>query len=117
MGFRVSLDDFGTGYSSLSYLASMSVDKIKLDRSFLNRDYANDSAIIHSVITMAHRIGLSVVAEGIETRAQSERLIELDCDEQQGFYFSKAIPGNAVPGYLDSMQTEPALSHAGIDQT
>jgi EAL domain-containing protein (putative c-di-GMP-specific phosphodiesterase class I) len=66
---------------------------------------------------MAHKIGLRVVAEGIETRIQSERLIEMDCDEQQGFYFSKPIPGDAVPGYLDSMQSERALSHAGIDQT
>jgi diguanylate cyclase (GGDEF)-like protein len=112
LGIRISLDDFGTGYSSLSYLASMSVDKIKLDRSFLNRDFANDSAIIQSVIAMAHRIGLSVVAEGIETRFQSERLIELDCDEQQGFYFSKAIPADAVLGYLDSLQREPAI---GVD--
>jgi EAL domain-containing protein (putative c-di-GMP-specific phosphodiesterase class I) len=77
----VALDDFGTGYSSLSYLAALPADTIKLDRSFVNREFANASAIIDSVIEMAHRIGLRVVAEGVETSTQSQRLLDLNCDE------------------------------------
>jgi EAL domain-containing protein (putative c-di-GMP-specific phosphodiesterase class I) len=88
LGVRVALDDFGTGYSSLSYLAALPADSIKLDRSFVNREFANASAIIDSVIEMAHRIGPRVVAEGVETSTQSQRLLDLNCDEQQGFYFS-----------------------------
>jgi diguanylate cyclase (GGDEF)-like protein len=108
LGVRISLDDFGTGYSSLSYLASLPVDTVKLDRSFLNRDSASDSAIVQSVIDLAHGIGMRVVAEGVETLFQSNRLKELNCDELQGFYFSRAIPADALAGYLDSIQTDPA---------
>jgi EAL domain-containing protein (putative c-di-GMP-specific phosphodiesterase class I) len=107
-GIRISLDDFGTGYSSLSYLASLSVDTIKLDRSFLNRDFAGDSAIIRSVITMAHGIGLRVVAEGVETHQQRDRLKDLNCDELQGFYYSRPMPADAVSVFLDSREAEPA---------
>jgi diguanylate cyclase (GGDEF)-like protein len=100
MGIRVALDDFGTGYSSLSYLTSMPADSIKLDRSFLSREFAKSAAVIESIIEMAHRLGLRVVGEGIETRAESERLFDLSCDELQGFYFSRAIPADAVQEFV-----------------
>jgi diguanylate cyclase (GGDEF)-like protein len=90
-GVRIALDDFGTGYSSLSYLTALPTDIIKLDRSFLNREFGNADAVIESVIEMAHRIGLHVVAEGVETRKQSERMKGLQCDEMQGFYFSPPV--------------------------
>jgi len=106
LGVRVALDDFGTGYSSLSYLAALPADTIKLDRSFVNREFANASAIIDSVIEMAHRIGLRVVAEGVETSSQSQRLLDLNCDEQQGFYFSAPVSADSVAGYLASHRTE-----------
>jgi len=100
LGVRVALDDFGTGYSSLSYLAVLPADTIKLDRSFVNRESSNATAIIDSVIEMAHRIGLRVVAEGIETRTQSDRVLHLNCDELQGFYFSPPVPADSVAGFL-----------------
>jgi EAL domain-containing protein (putative c-di-GMP-specific phosphodiesterase class I) len=90
-GIRVALDDFGTGYSSLSYLTTLPADTIKLDRSFLNRDFGNSDAVIESVIDMAHRLNLSVVAEGIESERQNERMKDLRCDEMQGFYFSPPV--------------------------
>ena len=97
-GIRISLDDFGTGYSSLSYLAALPADTIKLDHSFANRDFGNTSAVLESVIEMAHRVGLRVIGEGVETQAQNERLAGMDCDELQGFYFS---PG-PMPGVVGS---------------
>jgi EAL domain-containing protein (putative c-di-GMP-specific phosphodiesterase class I) len=106
LGIRISLDDFGTGYSSLSYLASMSADTIKLDKSFLNKEHSGGYEIIDSVVAMAHKLGMKVVAEGVETLAQSDRLKELKCDELQGFYYSRPLPAHEVAGFLDSFPTE-----------
>jgi EAL domain-containing protein (putative c-di-GMP-specific phosphodiesterase class I) len=102
LGVRVALDDFGTGYSSLSYLTTLPADAIKLDRSFVQREFANPTGILASLVQMAHGIGLRVVAEGVETRAQYQRLLSMDCDQLQGFYFSEPLPASAVPAYLES---------------
>ena len=94
MGVRISIDDFGTGYSSLSYLKQLPVDTIKIDGSFV-RDIVtdeSDAAIIAAIIAMARRLKLGVIAEGVETLEQLNALRELQCDEYQGFYFSKALP-------------------------
>lgn len=101
-GVRISLDDFGTGYSSLSYLAMLPADTIKLDHSFANRDSGNTSAVLESVIEMAHRVGLKVIGEGVETQAQNDRLSGMDCDELQGFYFSPPMPEASVQKYIGS---------------
>jgi diguanylate cyclase (GGDEF)-like protein len=106
MGVRIALDDFGTGYSSLSYLTVMPADSIKLDRSFLSREFAESAAVIESIIEMAHRLGLRVVGEGVETSAESDRLFGLSCDELQGFYFSRAMPADAVHRFVESSQLE-----------
>jgi diguanylate cyclase (GGDEF)-like protein len=114
-GIRIALDDFGTGYSSLSYLVTLPADTIKLDRSFVSREFANAPAVIESVIEMAHRVGLRVVGEGVETRGQSERLLDMNCDELQGFYFSPPMPAGAVGEYIESSRIEldaPAKHHA-----
>jgi len=108
LGVRVALDDFGTGYSSLSYLTMIPADIIKLDRSFLSREFADASAVIEAVIDMAHRLGLQVVGEGVETLAQSDRLFNLNCDQMQGFYFSQPMASGAVQEYLASVQRESA---------
>ena len=84
----------------------MPADVIKLDRSFLNRDFSDASAVVESIIEMAHRLGLQVVGEGIETRAQSDRLFHLNCDQLQGFYFSKPIPSDAVRRFVESCRLE-----------
>ncbi len=97
-GFRIALDDFGTGYSSLSYLQKFAVDKIKIDRSFIANmgEGADSTAIVNAVVTLGHSMGLTVNAEGVETPAQREFLIEAGCDELQGFLFSKAVPAAEI---------------------
>ena len=102
LGVKIALDDFGTGYSSLSYLTMMPADIIKLDRSFLSREFPDASDVIESIIQMAHRLGLQVVGEGVETRAQSDRLSNLNCDQLQGFYFSRPMPPDAVHQFVES---------------
>ena len=94
MGFSFAIDDFGTGYSSLSYLKKMPIDVIKIDKSFVFGMLENhsDYQIIMSTIAMVKNLGLTVIAEGVETQAQLRNLTENDCDLIQGYYFSKPIP-------------------------
>jgi diguanylate cyclase (GGDEF)-like protein len=112
MGVRIALDDFGTGYSSLSYLTMMPADSIKLDRSFLSREFAESAPVIESIIEMAHRLGLRVVGEGVETRTESDRLFSLSCDELQGFYFSRPMPADAVREFVHLSQVASSRRHA-----
>ncbi|PWK05942.1 PAS domain S-box protein [Tumebacillus permanentifrigoris] len=94
MGSIISIDDFGTGYSSLAYLKKFPIDKLKIDRTFV-RDittHAEDEAITKTIITLAKSLLLKVVAEGVETIDQIEKLRHLECDEFQGFYFSRPVP-------------------------
>ena len=92
-GIRVLIDDFGTGYSSLSYLHRFSVDTLKIDRSFVEAlaGAEENVEIIRTIITLARALGMTVIAEGVETEDQHRRLKELDCEEVQGFLFSKAV--------------------------
>lgn len=94
MGIGIAVDNFGTGFSSLSYLKQLPIDSIKVDSSFV-RDIGqekNDDAIIRAIIAMTHSLKLNVVAEGVEREEQYRVLRDLDCDEFQGFYFSKPLP-------------------------
>jgi diguanylate cyclase (GGDEF)-like protein len=118
-GIRVALDDFGTGYSSLSYLTTLPADTIKLDRSFLNRDFGNSDAVIESVIDMAHRLNLSVVAEGVESERQNERMKDLQCDEMQGFFFSPPVSFEEASAIIDASRVrvaehDYALEHSAV---
>jgi EAL domain-containing protein (putative c-di-GMP-specific phosphodiesterase class I) len=93
-GIRIALDDFGTGYSSLSHLRQFEVDRVKIDRSFVNSiDRAEDSsAIIQAIVDLAQATGLSVTAEGVETQEQSNFLSGIGCNELQGFLLSRPMP-------------------------
>jgi len=93
MGARVAIDDFGTGYSSLSYLKHLPIDTVKLDRSFVNgaTSHPDDAALVMAIITLAHNLGLKVIAEGVETEEQMNFLRLLRCDEAQGYFFSKPV--------------------------
>ena len=94
IGVKVAIDDFGTGYSSLAYLQRFPIDKLKIDIAFVRNitSSPNDAAIALAIISMAHSLKLSVVAEGVESRPQLEYLRRNRCDEIQGFYFSRALP-------------------------
>ncbi len=93
MGVKLSIDDFGTGYSSLAHLKQMPVDELKIDKSFVTGmlEDKSDAMIVRSVIDLAHNIGISVVAEGVETQAVYERLKEMGCDAVQGYYMGKPM--------------------------
>jgi EAL domain-containing protein (putative c-di-GMP-specific phosphodiesterase class I) len=93
-GIRVAIDDFGTGYSSLSYLHKFQVDTLKIDQSFVRNLHIERSAqtLSESIILMAHKLGLSVVAEGVETVEQRDFLSNAGCDFAQGFLFARPMP-------------------------
>jgi EAL domain-containing protein (putative c-di-GMP-specific phosphodiesterase class I) len=94
MGLLISLDDFGTGYSSLSYLKQFPVSKLKVDQSFV-RDITtdpSDASIVASIITLAHNLGLNVVAEGCETYEQLKFIRSYHCEQVQGYFFSRPLP-------------------------
>jgi EAL domain-containing protein (putative c-di-GMP-specific phosphodiesterase class I) len=101
LGVRFSLDDFGTGYSSLSYLADFPIDILKIDRSFVSKIGQNkQEAIVSAMIAMGKAMGMTVVAEGIETEQQLQYLHSLDCDIAQGYLFSKPLPEAEATEYL-----------------
>ncbi|WP_100639690.1 EAL and GGDEF domain-containing protein [Marinobacter salexigens] len=104
LGIKLSMDDFGTGYSSLSYLRQYKFDVLKVDRSFVSGITRNreDRDLIIAAIAMAHSLGLRVVAEGVETGQQLGLLRELGCDTAQGYYFSKALPAQAMLDFQHS---------------
>lgn len=102
MGVRVAIDDFGTGYSSLAYLRKLPVDKIKIDRSFINELLASeeDSTIVRTLIELSHVLNKQIVAEGVETAEQFALLVEMRCDSVQGFYFSPPVSEEKSRGLL-----------------
>ncbi|MDD5175329.1 MAG: EAL domain-containing protein [Sterolibacterium sp.] len=107
LGIKLAIDDFGTGYSSLSYLRRFQVDKLKIDQSFI-RDIANDpedAAIVRAIVQMARSLKLRTIAEGVESEAMLEHLRDYQCDEAQGYLYSKPMPAEEFAEYLGSRAT------------
>ncbi|WP_404377289.1 putative bifunctional diguanylate cyclase/phosphodiesterase [Vreelandella aquamarina] len=110
MGISIAIDDFGTGFSSLSYLRHLPIDKIKIDRSFIIDivDSTKDAAVVQGIIALAHHLDLNVVAEGVESSAQQQHLLTLNCDVLQGYLFAKPMPFEALTRWL-AVQHQTAL--------
>jgi diguanylate cyclase (GGDEF)-like protein len=104
MGVKLSIDDYGTGHASMAQLKRLPVDELKIDRSFVRSlmTDTNDQAIVASTIALAHRLGLSVVAEGVEDRATAGLLAAMGCDEIQGFGLARPMPVDVLVGWLES---------------
>ncbi len=102
LGVKITIDDFGTGYSSLSYLNLFPVDKLKIDKSFIAQIKENnpEPVIISAIISMAHKLGIQVVAEGVETEMQLNFLRHHQCDEIQGYYFSKPLTVDEIHSFV-----------------
>ena len=97
LGVRVVFDDFGTGYASLTYLKKFPLDGLKIDRSFVLelRADSDDAAIVSSTVGLSKKLGLSVIAEGIENRATADLLVSMGCEEGQGYFFGRPMPAQA----------------------
>jgi diguanylate cyclase (GGDEF)-like protein/PAS domain S-box-containing protein len=110
LGVGIDIDDFGTGYSSLSYLQQLPIDTLKIDRVFVKRlaGPAADPSIVRAILDMAKSLGLSVVAEGVETRQQLERLAHLGCQKAQGYYISAAVEPQDARALIRPRRGEPS---------
>ena len=115
MNVSFSIDDFGTGYSSLSTLKRLLVDDIKIDKSFV-MDMATDTddeAIVHSIIDMAHNLGLTVTAEGVESETTVNQLVKLGCDMIQGYHISRPLPPERVTHLILNVRQESSENKGG----
>jgi len=110
LGVRVAIDDFGTGYSSLSYLHEFPVDTLKIDRSFVGQmgKHGENSVIVNTIISLAHNLGLDVVAEGVESVDQLKHLEKMGCDFAQGYYFARPMPAVAMEAFLAELEKDAA---------
>ena len=100
-GISIALDDFGTGFSSLSYLQKLPLDRLKVDRAFVTDIHKEGQSVIaETIINLGKKMQLKVIAEGIEEIEQQDRLIELGCDEVQGFYYAKPMPADEFINFL-----------------
>ena len=101
-GVKVAIDDFGTGFSSMSYLQQLPLDRLKVDRSFVNEITPGKSAFIaETIVTLGNKLGLSTIAEGVEKREQASYMLKLGCDEAQGYLFAKPMPFDQLLVFLD----------------
>ncbi len=115
-GVQVSIDDFGAGFTSLSQLRGLPVHQLKIDRQFVKAltESPNDIAVVTSIIELGHRLGLSIVAEGVEDPATADRLQELDCDDLQGFWFARPMIADAVLDWVEDYDARRAAGQPPV---
>ncbi|HDZ36734.1 MAG TPA: EAL domain-containing protein, partial [Marinobacter sp.] len=108
-GIRLSVDDFGTGYSALSYLKSYPFDTLKIDKTFIQdvTKAPEDGALVRAIISMAHSLGLTIIAEGVETEQQTHFLKQEGCDFAQGYFYSHPLPEKEFTEWLKSNNRIP----------
>lgn len=111
-GIQVALDDFGTGFSSLAYLQKHDIDYLKIDQAFVRNlsPGSRELALCEAIVVMAHRLGLEVIAEGVETEAQRDVLRAAGCDHAQGYWFARPMSSEALQGFLSGRPAEPEVS-------
>jgi diguanylate cyclase len=114
LGVRLSLDDFGAGASSLGYVKRLTVEELKIDRSFViaMNDDEDSAAIVRATVELAHNLGLRVVAEGVETHASVDRLTALGCDEMQGFLLGRPMSAEQLTRHLDGASDSVATARS-----
>ena len=107
-GFVIEMDDFGSGYSSLNMLSQMSLDILKLDMKFIRYEMSKpvEQSLLHAIIDMAHTLDLKVVAEGVETEEQKERLKSMHCDYAQGYLYAKPSPSEDYEVFLQKLMLD-----------
>jgi EAL domain-containing protein (putative c-di-GMP-specific phosphodiesterase class I) len=112
IGANLSIDDYGTGFSSLQYLKIMPINEIKIDKSFVTDmvDYDNDAVIVRSIIDLSHNLGMTVVAEGVETQDVFDILEILSCDVIQGYHISRPIPSQKLEQWLSMRKNDSIVS-------
>jgi EAL domain-containing protein (putative c-di-GMP-specific phosphodiesterase class I) len=115
-GVSLSIDDFGTGYSSLSALKTFPISRLKIDKSFVRElvEQSEDQAIARAIISLGHQLNLRVIAEGVETEMQRQFLRENDCDEMQGYLFSRPVSADAIAAMLHAQATAGEEGFPGI---
>ncbi len=118
LGAKIAIDDFGTGYSSLAYLHTLPINKLKIDRSFIRAmgQDNDDIAIVAATIELAHKLGLTVTAEGVETEKQLNRLVALGCEEIQGFLIARPMKPKALGEFLAEHSGEAPLAQRAADR-
>ena len=117
-GVRFAIDDFGTGHSSLAQLHALPVDELKIDRGFVTHlvQSASNQAIVRTTVELGHSLGLKVVAEGVETPEVWALLLRSGCDLAQGYFISRPMSADAVPGWLRSQREQLALATSQAEQ-
>jgi EAL domain-containing protein (putative c-di-GMP-specific phosphodiesterase class I) len=109
LGIATSIDDYGTGYSSLAYIKQLAVNELKIDRVFVGGMEADrrNAAIVRSTIELGHNLGLTVVAEGVETDHEAAELVRFGCDAAQGYYFARPMPAATLERWLTGTRDKP----------
>jgi EAL domain-containing protein (putative c-di-GMP-specific phosphodiesterase class I) len=118
LGVQVQIDDFGTGYSSLSYLYRFPIDALKIDRAFVSRIGANgeNAEFVRTIAALAHELGLSVVAEGVETHGQIAMIEEVGCEQAQGYLVSRPLDSVQAAQFISAQWVAPAVQELALPE-